>query len=193
MGRIDPDGLDGVLAPPRPPPAARERSRRYPLLAAAALAGIAMLSAITAPRAPATAPPRAPVETTPPVRVEPAPPVRVETTPVEPVPMGLVHFGRSEVRPLLDAEELRPFLGCERVLLVGHTCSIGSEPMNLQVGLARARSVQRLLADLGYDEERISIDSRGSREPVAGNGTAEGRRANRRVTVVCVPPTARNP
>jgi hypothetical protein len=99
---------------------------------------------------------------------------------------GLVHFGRNQVLPLFDAAALRPFLDCERVQLVGHTCSLGGEEVNLQVGLARARSVQRVLAAMGYDPARIDVASRGSREPIASNATSEGRSANRRVTLACI-------
>jgi flagellar motor protein MotB len=35
----------------------------------------------------------------------------------------------------------------------------------------------------GVNSSRISIDGRGSREPVADNGTADGRARNRRIDI----------
>jgi flagellar motor protein MotB len=37
--------------------------------------------------------------------------------------------------------------------------------------------------DRGVDSRRISVDGRGSREPVADNATSEGRARNRRIDI----------
>ncbi|MBN2053639.1 OmpA family protein, partial [bacterium] len=67
----------------------------------------------------------------------------------------------------------------------GHTDSSGDEAYNMQLGLDRAESVKRYLNEMGHIPlHTISTISYGESRPVSDNGTAEGRRANRRVVLV---------
>lgn len=67
----------------------------------------------------------------------------------------------------------------------GHTDSIGSESYNYELGLERAEAVRRYLAmHGGLPLHRMSAISYGETEPVADNGTREGRSENRRVVLV---------
>jgi len=55
---------------------------------------------------------------------------------------------------------------------------------NWELSAARAGSVVHVLADRGVGRNRLAVVGFGDQHPVASNATAEGRNANRRVTVV---------
>jgi chemotaxis protein MotB len=55
---------------------------------------------------------------------------------------------------------------------------------NWELSAARAGSVVHVLADRGVARNRLAVVGFGDQHPVASNATAEGRNANRRVTVV---------
>lgn len=68
--------------------------------------------------------------------------------------------------------------------LEGHADSIGSEAFNERLGLARAETVKRYLAEqYEISQEKISVVSYGEAKPMASNATKEGRAQNRRVVV----------
>jgi OmpA-OmpF porin, OOP family len=71
----------------------------------------------------------------------------------------------------------------EIVIAVGHTDSIGTDAYNLKLGQRRAESVKRYLVRQGVSADRVYTDTKGEREPVATNKTADGRARNRRVVV----------
>ncbi len=70
-----------------------------------------------------------------------------------------------------------------RLLITGHTDASGTAAHNEQLALARAQGLRDLLLKYGAPESSISINSQGSRTPIADNSTPEGRAANRRVAV----------
>ncbi len=78
------------------------------------------------------------------------------------------------------------------VFVEGHTDSIpiasARFPSNLELSLARARSVFQVLRMNGIPEDRMDYTGRGDREPVATNATEAGRAMNRRVEIRVVPP-----
>jgi len=74
-----------------------------------------------------------------------------------------------------------------RVLVVGHTDSIGSDAYNLKLSQRRAESVANYLVQNGAPRQNITIEGRGKRQPVASNATAEGRAQNRRVEITLSP------
>jgi len=96
--------------------------------------------------------------------------------------------GRSDIQPnfapVLDqfAMGLRnnPY---SDVRIVGHTDSTGSDAINNPLSINRAASTRDYLTARGVSVNRISIDGRGSREPVASNDSAKGRARNRRVEI----------
>ncbi len=67
------------------------------------------------------------------------------------------------------------------IKIIGHTDSQGSDAYNKNLSYRRAKSVRQTLLRWGIDENRITIEGRGEREPIADNATAEGRQLNRRV------------
>ena len=71
----------------------------------------------------------------------------------------------------------------EKIMITGHTDSIGSAKSNLELSRKRALSVEQALVDLGLDNFRLSSQGRGESEPLADNQSAAGRARNRRVTL----------
>ena len=96
--------------------------------------------------------------------------------------------GRSEIkynlRPVLDqfAQGLSNQPNTE-IRIVGHTDSTGSDAINNPLSFERAASARDYLGSRGVDSRRIQIDGRGSREPIANNGSDAGRAANRRIEI----------
>lgn len=68
------------------------------------------------------------------------------------------------------------------ITITGHTCSLGSEDNNYNIGLKRAAEAKKYLTEKGISSDRISIKSAGFHEPVTTNETPEGRKSNRRIT-----------
>lgn len=72
-----------------------------------------------------------------------------------------------------------------RVVLVGHTDSVGALEDNLSLSRQRAAAVRQVLIDqYGVDPEQVDADGVGYLAPFGSNLTEEGRRANRRVEAV---------
>ena len=72
-----------------------------------------------------------------------------------------------------------------RVVLVGHTDSVGSLDANMALSRRRALSVEnRLVEGLGVAAGQVASDGAGALSPIASNLVDEGRAANRRVEVV---------
>jgi len=74
-----------------------------------------------------------------------------------------------------------------KIRLEGHTDSIGTQSYNDTLSLNRARTVQDLFIEAGFNPDNISVQGLGSRYPVADNDTEEGRRENRRVSIIVQP------
>ena len=91
---------------------------------------------------------------------------------------------RPDFRPILDrfAQTLvsNP---AATVQIIGHTDSSGNDSINNPLSVNRAASTRDYLVGRGVPPPRITIDGRGAWEPVADNGTAEGRARNRRVEI----------
>lgn len=77
------------------------------------------------------------------------------------------------------------------ISIIGHTDSTGSDAINNPLSLDRANSARDYLIARGVAVARFHTEGRGSREPVADNGSTEGRAKNRRIEVyVAEPATA---
>jgi outer membrane protein OmpA-like peptidoglycan-associated protein len=74
------------------------------------------------------------------------------------------------------------------VTIIGHTDSTGTDAINNPLSVNRAASTRDYLVARGVVANRIAIDGRGSREPIADNSTVEGRAKNRRVEVFVAEP-----
>lgn len=96
--------------------------------------------------------------------------------------------GRADIqpnfRPILDrfAQSMNANSGTT-VRIVGHTDSTGNDAINNPLSFDRAAATRDYLTGRGVASSRMSIDGRGSREPVADNSTERGRAMNRRVEI----------
>ncbi|WP_420474414.1 OmpA family protein [Noviherbaspirillum sp. ST9] len=91
---------------------------------------------------------------------------------------------KPNFRPVLDrfADGLvsNPYA---RVNIIGHTDSTGGDAINNPLSVNRAAETRDYLVSRGVASNRISIDGRGSHEPVASNNTDANRARNRRVEI----------
>jgi outer membrane protein OmpA-like peptidoglycan-associated protein len=77
------------------------------------------------------------------------------------------------------------------ITIIGHTDSTGNDAINNPLSVNRAASTRDYLTARGVDPQRILVDGRGEREPVAANDTEYNRARNRRVEIfVAEPQTA---
>lgn len=96
--------------------------------------------------------------------------------------------GRADIepnfRPILDrfATSLREHPSTT-VTIIGHTDSTGNDAINNPLSVNRAAAVRDYVVARGVAGNRIAIDGRGAREPVASNDTASNRARNRRVEI----------
>jgi outer membrane protein OmpA-like peptidoglycan-associated protein len=92
---------------------------------------------------------------------------------------------RAESRRNLDslAKSLASF-GDSKLLLVGHTDSVGTASYNLNLSQQRAAAVADYLVERGVPAVRLATSGRGETDPVAPNDTDANRQLNRRVEVV---------
>jgi outer membrane protein OmpA-like peptidoglycan-associated protein len=75
------------------------------------------------------------------------------------------------------------------IVSAGHTDSRGSDEYNQGLSERRANSVAQYLLSRGVVEARIDSVGFGESNPIADNGTAEGRSLNRRVELSLLPIT----
>jgi OOP family OmpA-OmpF porin len=100
---------------------------------------------------------------------------------------GEFDFDSAVLKPGMEsaltdlADKIKASAGHETLSIVGHTDSIGSEDYNQGLSEQRAQSAADFLGSQGIDN--ISTSGMGETQPVADNGTNEGRSQNRRVEV----------
>ena len=73
-----------------------------------------------------------------------------------------------------------------KVKIAGHTDSDGDADANMTLSEARANAVKARLGAQGIDGSRVMTEGFGETNPVADNGTAEGKAQNRRIEVQIV-------
>ncbi len=74
----------------------------------------------------------------------------------------------------------------ETIISTGHTDSIGTDAYNQRLSLRRANAVKAYLVSKGVPADRIVVEGKGEKQPVASNATREGRAKNRRVEIEVV-------
>ena len=96
---------------------------------------------------------------------------------------------KSNLRPILDrfASTLNQN-PVTTVTIIGHTDSTGSDAINNPLSINRAASTRDYLVARGVASNRIAIDGRGAREPIADNNTVAGRATNRRGEIFVAEP-----
>ena len=68
-----------------------------------------------------------------------------------------------------------------RIQVTGHTDGDGSDEYNMSLSERRAKAIMDFFVKQGLREDRIQIDFKGKRNPIAPNETKEGMQLNRRV------------
>jgi outer membrane protein OmpA-like peptidoglycan-associated protein len=98
--------------------------------------------------------------------------------------------GKTALLPIAEsklakvAEVLQQQSDDKKIVVEGHTDSMGSDADNLKLSQARADSVRAFLVNKGLKSDRVTAVGKGESVPVADNKTAEGRANNRRVEIV---------
>lgn len=101
----------------------------------------------------------------------------------------LFDTGRATLKPgaMRTVDQLASFLEknpARRVLVEGHTDSVGSAESNRVLSQQRADAVRMALADRRIASSRVDTHGMGEDYPVASNDSASGRQQNRRVEIV---------
>ncbi len=73
-----------------------------------------------------------------------------------------------------------------KLRIIGHTDNVGDAEANLKLSRDRADTAKRHLVEAGISEGRIEVDGKGLTQPIADNGTLEGRAGNRRIELVVI-------
>jgi outer membrane protein OmpA-like peptidoglycan-associated protein len=71
-----------------------------------------------------------------------------------------------------------------KVMIEGHTDSVGDDAFNQRLSEQRAQSVASRLSFMGVDASRVAASGLGEAYPVTGNDTPAGRQQNRRVEII---------
>jgi outer membrane protein OmpA-like peptidoglycan-associated protein len=77
------------------------------------------------------------------------------------------------------------------VTIIGHTDNTGNDSINQPLSIDRAAHTRDYLAMRGVAPNRIIVDGRGAREPIASNEDPAGRARNRRVEIYVAEPETR--
>ncbi|MBF0180791.1 MAG: OmpA family protein [Magnetococcales bacterium] len=102
----------------------------------------------------------------------------------------LFEFDKAALRPesestLARARDTLAALPTLAVEVQGHTDNVGSDGYNVKLSGARAASVMQWLTGHGIPAARLTARGLGKSQPVADNGSEEGRARNRRVELAC--------
>lgn len=89
--------------------------------------------------------------------------------------------GMAELDKL--ASDLGMMSSVAGITIVGHTDSTGADSYNQQLSERRANSVRDYLGSKGVDPALMSTMGMGESQPIADNGTRDGRAQNRRVEI----------
>jgi len=83
-----------------------------------------------------------------------------------------------------------PSFGDSKLVLVGHTDSVGTAQYNQSLSERRALSVAQYLESKRVDSMRLATAGKGETQPRSSNSTESGRQENRRVEIYVEPVVA---
>ncbi len=67
----------------------------------------------------------------------------------------------------------------QKIRLIGHSDSLGSDLLNLNISQKRAEAVRQLLIENGIEQNRIEVVAKGRKEPLVSNRSEKERALNR--------------
>ncbi|MFO7658714.1 MAG: OmpA family protein [Bacteroidales bacterium] len=73
-----------------------------------------------------------------------------------------------------------------RINITGHTDAVGTNEYNQALGYRRAESMQRFFKSSGVPANKITIESKGEKDPAEDNNTEAGRAKNRRAEITII-------
>lgn len=85
---------------------------------------------------------------------------------------------------LMDAAATLKRNPAMKIVVAGHTDSVGAAAMNASLSERRAKTVRNYLIRYGANPANLSARGYGESRPVSDNDTAQGRAANRRVELI---------
>lgn len=93
-------------------------------------------------------------------------------------------IGQNSLREINKIGEYLVATGYKRIIVEGHTDSLGSVAYNLKLSKDRAINVgAHLIKKFNIDENLIEVKGFGESRPIADNSTFQGRQRNRRVEI----------
>lgn len=103
---------------------------------------------------------------------------------------GKYEISQKEVSELINSlYVIRSCSKCD-IVIIGHTDNLGNPRSNYELSEKRALAVKQWLIDYGkVVPERIMVKGLGDSRPISDNSTEEGRKKNRRVEIILVPPS----
>jgi OOP family OmpA-OmpF porin len=94
---------------------------------------------------------------------------------------------KSEGKAKLDELTARQRgMSVEAIIATGHTDAVGTDGYNDRLSMRRAEAVKAYLVSGGADANRVFVEGKGEKQPVADNATSQGRAENRRVQIEVV-------
>lgn len=140
------------------------------------------------PRVQVTIPAPVAAPSAPVPKVEVAKPVNVKVTYSTD---AFFDFDKSVIKPegkakLDDLVTKLKGITLEVIIVVGHTDWIGTDSYNMNLGARRANAVKAYLVSKGIEKNRVYVESKGEKQPIADNKTVAGRAKNRRVEIEVV-------
>jgi len=101
---------------------------------------------------------------------------------------GDTQLSSAEITQLESAAQVLNSDPLAKAIIEGHTDSVGEAEYNVKLSRERAEKLCALLAsEYGVAPEQLRVEAHGEELPLADNGSIEGRRMNRRVTLALFP------
>jgi OOP family OmpA-OmpF porin len=72
----------------------------------------------------------------------------------------------------------------QKLVITGHTDNVGPDALNLGLSKKRATAVKMQLVNEGIKASQVEVQGKGEIQPIGTNETEDGRRANRRASIV---------